>query len=122
MKKIVQLLLLWALFAFGGIAHAADFPGNKVLFESGKAEVPAASGDDLKKIAEFMAANPAAKMQLSGYVDSTGPADVNKELAKKRAMAVRDALKDQQTQSVRASRLACFGIIFFNIIQNQYFL
>ena len=93
MKKIVQLLLLWALFAFGGIAHAADFPGNKVLFESGKAEVPAASGDDLKKIAEFMAANPAAKMQLSGYVDSTGPADVNKELAKKRAMAVRDALK-----------------------------
>ena len=93
MKKIVQMLLLWALLAFGGIAQAADFPGNKVLFESGKAEVPAASADDLKKIAAFMAANPAAKMQLSGYVDSTGSADVNKELAKKRAMAVRDALK-----------------------------
>ena len=93
MKKIVQMLLLWALLAFGGIAHAADFPGNKVLFESGKADPPAASADDFKKIAEFMAANPAAKMQLSGFVDSTGSADANKELAKKRALAVRDALK-----------------------------
>ena len=93
MKKIVQMLVLWAIVALGGIAHAADFPGNKVLFETGKTEVPAASTDDLKKIAEFMAANPAAKMQLSGFVDSTGPADVNKELAKKRAVAVRDALK-----------------------------
>jgi Amt family ammonium transporter len=32
-------------------------------------------------------------VQLSGFVDSTGPADLNKELAKKRALAVREALK-----------------------------
>jgi ammonium transporter, Amt family len=83
MKKVLQMLALWA----------AEFPGNKVLFETGKAEVPAASTDDFKKIAEYLAANPAAKVQLSGFVDSTGPADVNKELAKQRALAVVAALK-----------------------------
>jgi ammonium transporter, Amt family len=93
MKKVLQMLALWALLALGGIAHAAEFPGNKVLFETGKAEVPAASTDDFKKIAEYLAANPAAKVQLSGFVDSTGPADVNKELAKQRALAVVAALK-----------------------------
>jgi ammonium transporter, Amt family len=93
MKKVLQMLARWALLALGGIAHAAEFPGNKVLFETGKAEVPAASTDDFKKIAEYLAANPAAKVQLSGFVDSTGPADVNKELAKQRALAVVAALK-----------------------------
>ena len=93
MKKLLQMMLLWAMLALGGIAHAADFPGNKVLFESGKADVPAASSEDFKKIADFLKATPDAKVQLSGFVDSTGSPDANKELAKQRAMAVASALK-----------------------------
>jgi ammonium transporter, Amt family len=93
MKKLLQLLLLWLAVAVSGAAFAADFPGNKVLFESGKADIPATSAEDFKKIADYLTAHPDAKVKLSGFVDSTGPADLNKELAKQRAFAVRDALK-----------------------------
>jgi ammonium transporter, Amt family len=93
MKMILRWALLCATLMFGSLVHAADFPGTKLLFESGKADIPAVSAGDLKAIADYMAANPTAKVQLSGFVDSTGPADVNKALAKQRAFAVRDALK-----------------------------
>ena len=62
------------------------------MFESGKAELAADAAPAVKAVADFLAANAGAKAQLSGFVDATGPADVNKELAKKRAVAVRDAL------------------------------
>jgi Amt family ammonium transporter len=39
-----------------------------------------------------MAEDKAAKVRLAGFVDETGPADVNRELAANRAIAVRDAL------------------------------
>jgi ammonium transporter, Amt family len=93
MKKFLHWALLCATLMLGTLSHAADFPGTKLLFESGKADIPAVSAGDLKAVAEYLAANPAAKTQISGYVDSTGPADVNKALAKQRAFAVRDALK-----------------------------
>ena len=94
MSQIFRSLLLWlALALAGATAAAADFPGTKVLFESGKSDVPATSAGDMKAVAGFLAANAGAKVQLSGYVDGTGPADVNKALAKQRAFAVRDALK-----------------------------
>jgi Amt family ammonium transporter len=97
MNKIFRTLALWLALATlglaGGLAQAAEFPGTKVLFETGKADIPAVSAGDLKVVAGYLAANADAKVQLSGYTDSTGPADLNKELAKKRAFAVRDALK-----------------------------
>jgi ammonium transporter, Amt family len=97
MKTMFRWALLCAAFvisaAFGTAAHAADFPTAKVLFDSGKADIPGASAGELKAVADYLAANPAAKVQLSGFVDSTGSADVNKALAKQRAQAVRDALK-----------------------------
>ncbi len=93
MKKILQIALLWLAALCGSAAFAADFPGTKLLFESGSKALPATAATDLKAVADYLAANPAAKVQLSGYVDSTGPADVNKALAKDRAMAVADALK-----------------------------
>ncbi|MFM2450935.1 MAG: hypothetical protein RIS44_3385, partial [Pseudomonadota bacterium] len=93
MKKLIQLILVWAALGLASLAHAADFPAAKVLFETGKADVPAASGDSLKAVAAFLAADTAAKVQLSGFVDSTGTPEANKEVAKQRALAVRDALK-----------------------------
>ena len=98
MNKILRTMLVWltwAAFASLGMsaAHAADFPGTKVLFETGKADIPATSAGDMKAVAGFLAANADAKVQLSGYTDSTGTPELNKELAKKRAFSVRDALK-----------------------------
>jgi Amt family ammonium transporter len=92
MKKLLQVALLWLTVALGGAAFAADFPGTKILFDSGKAELPASASADLKKVADFLAASGGEKVQLSGFVDSTGSADQNKELAKQRALVVRDAL------------------------------
>jgi len=93
MKTTIRWALLCIALLLGAGAQAAAFPGTKVLFETGKADIPATSSADLKAVADYLAANPAEKVQLSGFVDSTGPADLNKELAKKRALAVREALK-----------------------------
>ncbi len=93
MKKILQIALLWVAALCGSAAFAADFPGTKLLFETGSNAVPASAAAELKAVSEFLVANPAAKVQLSGFVDATGPADVNKALAKERALSVRDALK-----------------------------
>ena len=38
-------------------------------------------------------ANPAAKVTISGYHDASGSLETNQELAKQRALAVRDAIK-----------------------------
>ena len=92
MKTMFRWVLLCMALTLGGALHAATFPDTKVLFETGKADIPAASATELKAVADYLAANPNDKVQLSGFVDSSGPADVNKALAKQRALAVRDAL------------------------------
>ena len=86
------MLLAFALSSFG-LAHAADFPAAKVNFELGKAEVPADSADSINKVAEFVKADAAAKVQLSGFTDASGDPKSNAALAKSRAMAVAAALK-----------------------------
>src|SRR5580765_7028543 len=89
--------LRWMLFAFAlsafGLAQAADFPAAKVNFELGKSELPADSADAIKKVAEFLKADATAKVQLSGFTDTSGDAKTNAELAKARAIAVAGALK-----------------------------
>ena len=92
MKKIISFVLL-ALSLLAGQVFAADFPAAKVLFASGKTEVPAESADAMKKVVEFLAAGKDAKVQLSGYNDPSGDPVKNAELSKLRAFAVRDALK-----------------------------
>ena len=92
MKKIISSFLL-ALSLLAGPVFAADFPTAKVLFASGKTEVPAESADAIKKVVEFLEAGKDAKVQLSGYNDPSGDPAKNAELSKQRAFAVRDALK-----------------------------
>ncbi len=63
----------------------------KFFFATGKADI--ASGAD-KALADVIAGVQAGKKAVvSGYVDSTGNAAQNAELAKQRAFAVRDQLK-----------------------------
>ena len=94
MKKLLHFALLWvAALMCSTSGFAAEFPGTKLLFESGQKALPATAAADLKAVADYLAANPAAKVQLSGFVDSTGPADLNKALAKDRAVGVFEALK-----------------------------
>ena len=74
------------------IAAALSVLG-KIFFASGKSDIDAAGNDAIKTAAKALAANAAAKLDISGFADSTGNQDQNAELAKQRAFKVRDALK-----------------------------
>jgi cytochrome c oxidase subunit 2 len=63
-----------------------------VMFAVGKSKLDAQAQQAIAKAAGLLKARPEAKIALSGYVDSSGSAAKNAELAKQRAFAVRDAL------------------------------
>jgi outer membrane protein OmpA-like peptidoglycan-associated protein len=63
----------------------------KFFFASGKSELASGSAQALSGI--LAGASAGKKVLVSGYVDNTGNADKNKEIAKQRAFAVRDLLK-----------------------------
>jgi outer membrane protein OmpA-like peptidoglycan-associated protein len=77
--------------AAGAAVVLVDAGVVKFFFASGKAELPEGGPQALSVV--IAGAKGGKKASISGYVDSTGNADQNKELAKQRAFAVRDLLK-----------------------------
>ena len=73
-------------------APAAEGLPLSVLFATGKSTLDGEAQKVLGKAVAMLKAKPDAKIALSGYVDSSGSAAKNAELAKQRAFAVRDAL------------------------------
>jgi OmpA-OmpF porin, OOP family len=65
----------------------------KVYFDTSKATTGDAGQVSIKAVAEYLVANKAAVVAITGYTDKTGNADANSKLAKDRAVGVRDALK-----------------------------
>lgn len=61
-----------------------------IQFASGKYEVE--SSNVLDKAASVLKSNPSYKIDLSGYADNQGPDDMNLELSKERANAVKNYL------------------------------
>jgi outer membrane protein OmpA-like peptidoglycan-associated protein len=80
-----------ARIAAGSAAVVVEGGVVKFFFASGKAELPAGGPQALVDV--IAGAKAGKKASISGYVDSTGNAAQNKELAKQRAFAVRDLLK-----------------------------
>ena len=94
MKKLFTILAMLSSMLMAPVAAtAADALPATVNFDVNKSELPAASADAIKAIAAMVKDKADVKVQVSGFTDKTGDADKNKELAKARAMAVRDALK-----------------------------
>jgi cytochrome c oxidase subunit 2 len=84
-----------AVPAAASAAPAAAAPAGlpvQVLFAVGKSGLDAAAQKEIAKAVDLLKGSPGAKVALSGYVDSSGSAAKNAELAKQRAFAVRDAL------------------------------
>lgn len=82
-----------AQLAAGSAQQASAPPGaNAVYFEVNRSRVDATGQARLLEIAAAMKAQPAAQAKVHGYVDASGKAKRNSELAKQRAQAVRDAL------------------------------
>ncbi len=77
--------------AAGAAAVVVEGGVVKFFFASGNAELPAGGPQALADV--VAGAKAGKKASVSGYVDSTGNAAQNKELAKQRAFAVRDLLK-----------------------------
>ncbi len=75
-------------------AAAPAAPGLpfSVLFASGKSALDTEAKTVVANAIEYLKTNAQAKVALSGFVDSTGSAAQNAELAKARAIGVRDAL------------------------------
>ena len=74
----------------------------QVFFATGESALDGEASTTLKAAVDYLQAHPEVKVALSGFVDSTGNADVNAELAKNRAQAVRDAL---QAGGIAAERI-----------------
>lgn len=83
-------------------AAGAEATTQQVFFETGKSTLDEQAQAAVKKAAEYWAAHKDAKIALSGFVDATGNADKNAELAKERAKAVAKLLEDS---GIAADRL-----------------
>lgn len=86
----------------GDVASSEVAPADsaKVYFGSGEASI---DGEDRMRIASVAQSAKSADrpVGITGYADRTGDEDLNRELAKDRAWAVRDALVDEGVQESR---------------------
>jgi outer membrane protein OmpA-like peptidoglycan-associated protein len=80
-----------ALAAAGKASIAVENGVVKFFFASGKFDLAAGGTQALSNI--IVGVQAGKKAVISGYVDSTGSPEQNKEIAKQRAFAVRDLLK-----------------------------
>jgi cytochrome c oxidase subunit 2 len=76
----------------GAAAQTAALPAA-IYFDTGKSDLPGDAKAAIDAAAQYASAHADAKLTLSGYTDKTGSAAANADLAKRRAQAVRDALK-----------------------------
>ncbi len=66
-----------------------------VLFDTGKYDLKPAAREALAKISGIVLSHPGLNLQIEGYTDSTGTAELNQKLSEQRANAVRDYLLNQ---------------------------
>ena len=76
-----------------GAAAAQGMP-YQIFFATGQSTLDDKAQATVQQAVQWLKTNESVKVALSGYVDATGSADVNTELAKQRAQAVAKALTD----------------------------
>jgi outer membrane protein OmpA-like peptidoglycan-associated protein len=74
---------------------------ENIFFDSGSAVLRKESDIELKKLKELLQKNASLRVEISGHTDDIGNDITNKELSKKRAMAVVEFLKNQGIVSDR---------------------
>jgi cytochrome c oxidase subunit 2 len=81
-----------ASFIAPGTVTAAAPLLARVLFDTGVSTLPADAARTLAPVIEAATRSAGIRLAVSGYHDKTGDPEKNAELAKERAIAVRDAL------------------------------
>lgn len=66
-----------------------------VLFDTGRASLNPGAGRTIDQLATFLKENPQRSVQIEGYTDSTGSAQLNQSLSEQRASSVKNALMDR---------------------------
>jgi outer membrane protein OmpA-like peptidoglycan-associated protein len=87
------------------IARVVTLP--EVLFETGKSDLNPRGMQAVHDIASFMHERPDRSIQITGYTDSTGSAQLNAALSDARAASVKTALV---SQGIPASRIETKGM------------
>jgi outer membrane protein OmpA-like peptidoglycan-associated protein len=82
---------------------------NKVLFETGKAELKPESSDWLLSIARILIFNPQSKVRIEGHTDNVGSDTSNQTLSENRAKAVEEALKKMNIPTTVVFSIIGFG-------------
>lgn len=81
--------------------------GGDVLFATGRAELKGGAERMLTQVEQFLRENPDRKVRIEGFTDSTGSADLNLDLSRRRADAVRNLLVGR---GVEGSRIETAGL------------
>jgi outer membrane protein OmpA-like peptidoglycan-associated protein len=77
-----------------------------VLFDFDKATLKSGGERAVEKLAQFMKEYPNRNVMIEGFTDTVGPADYNKQLSRRRANSVRQAL---QNKGISSSRIQVRG-------------
>ena len=90
------------------ISSSGRYVTHGILFDTDSDRLKTESAAVIKSIARGLETNPNLKLRIEGHTDSTGAADHNLDLSKRRAEAVKAVLVSQF--SVDASRLSTDGL------------
>lgn len=101
----------WLEEQMSGLAAAETSRGvvmtlGDVLFMPASAELGAAANQRLLKLAHFLQLNPARRVRIEGYTDSSGSAEENLALSRSRAQVVANFLEEL---GVEAGRMEVVG-------------
>lgn len=90
------------------ISSSGRYVTHGILFDTDSDRLKSESAAVIKSIARGLETNPNLKLQIEGHTDSTGAADHNLDLSKRRAEAVKAVLVSQF--KVDAARLTTAGL------------
>ncbi|MGJ7506194.1 photosynthetic reaction center cytochrome PufC [Variovorax sp. GT1P44] len=91
--ELVKVRAVVAAAAAPATAAGASAASAELLFAVGSPTLSADASKALEPVILALMADPATKVTLSGYHSATGDQAQNEELAKQRALSVRDALR-----------------------------
>ena len=87
----------------GTPANEASFNCDRVIFDTGTADLQATSTDQLQNLARILKAYPATSVQIDGYADNTGTKAEQQKLSTQRAKAVAAGLANLGVSPARMS-------------------
>jgi outer membrane protein OmpA-like peptidoglycan-associated protein len=90
------------------IMSSGRYVTHGIQFDTDSDRLKPESAPIIKSVAQALAANPGLKLQIEGHTDSTGNAEHNLDLSKRRAEAVKAVLVSQF--QVDAARLMTAGL------------